>query len=48
MKYYAFILGCETCYSEIISENSFHSLFRIIKRKIKEKKTSLKISLTKR
>lgn len=47
MKYYAFILGCETCYTEIISENSFHSLFRIVKGKIKEKKTNLKISLTK-
>lgn len=47
MKYYAFILGCETDYAEIISENSFYSLFRVVKGKIKEKKTNLKISLTK-
>lgn len=47
MKYYAFILGCETDYTEIISENSFYSLFHVVKGKIKEKKTNLKISLTK-
>lgn len=42
MKYYAFILGCETDYAEIISENSFYSLFRVVKGKIKEKKLILK------
>lgn len=47
MKYYAFIQGRDIGYAEIISENSFHSLFRIVKRKIKERKTNLKIALTK-
>lgn len=47
MKYYAFIQGRDTNYAEIISEKSFHSLFRIVKGKIKEKKTNLKIALAK-